>query len=210
MEYGSLSDWVSSLSTLGTFVIAVMAYKAAPNWIKQKSDEYSFSSFNKLFDDAIPKFEERISEICYQLNNKIPDDIYCDGTSLSRLQSYVRNNRDDFNSYDLYKYELDIKFLLEKIERNGWKLNNEANIKLEEFIGMLPNFYSVYLSILLHVESMRLPVRSDNDYANLIEYHKITIHESLDKLKELEKNILSKIKEFSNSAKGFNGFFRKI
>lgn len=41
LELGNLSDWVSSLSTLGTFIVAWMAFKSAPNWLSQKFDEES-------------------------------------------------------------------------------------------------------------------------------------------------------------------------
>lgn len=40
MEYGSLSDWVSSLCSFGTLIIAYKAYKAAPKWISKKENEF--------------------------------------------------------------------------------------------------------------------------------------------------------------------------
>ncbi|MBS0861931.1 hypothetical protein [Providencia rettgeri] len=63
MEYGSLSDWVSSLSTLGTFVIAVMAYKAAPDWISKKEHDLIF----EIASEKIPEIKKNIEE----LNDKL-------------------------------------------------------------------------------------------------------------------------------------------
>lgn len=43
MEYGSLSDLVSSLCSFGTLIIAYKAYKAykaAPKWISKKENEF--------------------------------------------------------------------------------------------------------------------------------------------------------------------------
>lgn len=54
MEYGSLSDWVSSLSTLGTFVIAAMAYKAAPDWISKKEHDLIF----EIATEKIPEIKK--------------------------------------------------------------------------------------------------------------------------------------------------------
>ncbi|WP_157037505.1 hypothetical protein [Erwinia piriflorinigrans] len=39
MEWGSVSDWISSLSSFGTLAVAYMAYKAAPDWINRKNIE---------------------------------------------------------------------------------------------------------------------------------------------------------------------------
>ncbi|MDR1843899.1 MAG: hypothetical protein LBR63_09005, partial [Citrobacter amalonaticus] len=35
-QWGSFTDWISSLSTLGTFTVAYAAYKKAPEWMTQK------------------------------------------------------------------------------------------------------------------------------------------------------------------------------
>ena len=43
IELGSFSDWVSSLSTFGTLIVAFLAYKKAPEWINQKMNEDAFS-----------------------------------------------------------------------------------------------------------------------------------------------------------------------
>jgi hypothetical protein len=54
IQYGTLSDWISSLSTFFTLVVAVMAYKAAPKWLQQKYDETAFSIASPLIEEKIP------------------------------------------------------------------------------------------------------------------------------------------------------------
>lgn len=39
MQFGSWSDWFNTAGTLGTFAIAAMAYRKAPDWIKQRKHE---------------------------------------------------------------------------------------------------------------------------------------------------------------------------
>lgn len=33
---GNIADWFNTAGTLGTFAIAAMAYRKAPDWIKQR------------------------------------------------------------------------------------------------------------------------------------------------------------------------------
>ncbi|GAL57849.1 hypothetical protein EV102420_08_03120 [Pseudescherichia vulneris NBRC 102420] len=51
MEFGSWSDWFNTAGTLGTFVIAAMAYRKAPDWLKQKTSEAALMLAIKLRDD---------------------------------------------------------------------------------------------------------------------------------------------------------------
>lgn len=52
MEIGSLTDWISSLSTAGTLLVAYMAYRKAPQWLNQRMHEDALSmATNLIFDD---------------------------------------------------------------------------------------------------------------------------------------------------------------
>lgn len=42
-EWGNVSDWVSSLASVGALVVAYLAYKAAPGWFTQKQNEAGFN-----------------------------------------------------------------------------------------------------------------------------------------------------------------------
>lgn len=60
MEWGSVSDWLSSLSTFGTLIVAYMAYKKAPEWINQKH----YDTVHSIIDDVI--YTKLIN--CYKKN----------------------------------------------------------------------------------------------------------------------------------------------
>jgi len=58
MELGSLSDWISSLSTAGTLLIAYMAYRKAPDWFESKNNEARYDHALKLMtllDESVGK-----------------------------------------------------------------------------------------------------------------------------------------------------------
>lgn len=51
LEWGSVSDFISSISTFGTLLIAFFAYKAAPQWIQQKRNEEGFKHVSTMLED---------------------------------------------------------------------------------------------------------------------------------------------------------------
>ncbi|MGS1414164.1 hypothetical protein [Serratia marcescens] len=65
MEIGSISDWVSSLSTFGTLVIAGMAYRKAPEWMAQKH----YDVVSKVIEEAVYEDLRKLSSLSYQYKN---------------------------------------------------------------------------------------------------------------------------------------------
>ncbi|MGR4049056.1 hypothetical protein [Kosakonia cowanii] len=61
-----LSDWVSSLATFGTFVVAVMAYRSAPNWFQQKKVEIGVEHVHSLLKDY-DQLRNITSELYYDI-----------------------------------------------------------------------------------------------------------------------------------------------
>ncbi|MFJ7500741.1 hypothetical protein ACIQ2O_13355 [Serratia grimesii] len=53
-----ITDWISSLSTAGTLLVAYMAYKKAPQWIKEKNKHSGYNYASKLIDDTRIVIEE--------------------------------------------------------------------------------------------------------------------------------------------------------
>ncbi|HEP1044910.1 TPA: hypothetical protein ACGD5E_004057 [Serratia marcescens] len=61
MEIGSISDWLSSLSTFGTLVIAGMAYRKAPDWFESKHNEVRFEyamSIRECFELSVSQLDK--------------------------------------------------------------------------------------------------------------------------------------------------------
>lgn len=51
IELGTIPDWISAGATVGTFFVACMAYRSAPNWIKQKTLDVGINHVNSLLKE---------------------------------------------------------------------------------------------------------------------------------------------------------------
>lgn len=66
LEWGSVSDWVSTGSSIATTYIAYLAYKAAPNWFKQKTYEAGFDHVNNLISEY-DSIEQNIQRLYWDI-----------------------------------------------------------------------------------------------------------------------------------------------
>ncbi|WP_205949830.1 hypothetical protein [Pantoea stewartii] len=124
LEYGSVSDWVSSLSTALTLLVAWKAYKAAPDWLKQKHDEQALELAAKLIESENDKLI------------KLKNDLFDTGGELSKSVRVCYRQDDNQRAHALSgKYiELirDLSLQVENTEniissliRRGWTLKSK-------------------------------------------------------------------------------------
>lgn len=59
-DIGNLSDWISSLSTFLTLIVAYKAYKAAPNWLNQKLDEGALTQATQIISRDLYQYRKLI------------------------------------------------------------------------------------------------------------------------------------------------------
>ncbi|CAM6652073.1 hypothetical protein ACERT0_004521 [Escherichia coli] len=64
-QWGSFTDWISSLSTLGTFAVAYAAYKKAPEWMAQKH----YDIVSKVIEEAVYEDLRKLSSFSNQYRN---------------------------------------------------------------------------------------------------------------------------------------------
>lgn len=67
MEIGSLTDWVSSLSTFGTLIVACMAYRKAPEWMAQKH----YDVVSKVIEEAVYEDLRKLSSLSFQYKSQL-------------------------------------------------------------------------------------------------------------------------------------------
>lgn len=67
LEWGSVSDWVSTGSSIATTYIAYLAYKAVPNWFKQKSYEAAFDHVSTLMTEY-DSIESEIQKLYFNIS----------------------------------------------------------------------------------------------------------------------------------------------
>lgn len=60
---GNIADWFNTAGTLGTFAIAIMAYRKAPDWIRQRKDEDAFSIASELINESLPSVDAVVQTV---------------------------------------------------------------------------------------------------------------------------------------------------
>lgn len=101
LDFGSAPDWFSALSSVFTAFIAWKAFRAAPNWFKQKLDESAISLALDLVENYAPKIDSEIKKI-----------ITINADSKRKVASFVDNST-YYSNYDL---DSKIKEVIELIE----------------------------------------------------------------------------------------------
>ena len=128
-EWGSVSDWFSAVSSIITTIIAYLAYKAAPNWLKQKQNETGFNHVCSLMTE----YDE------IQLNLQ---KLYFDITSIN----YQKFRNEEINN-QLIEYIYRIIALREKLGScRRWKIG--VPVKVYDAFALLQDFCSTSLTIL--------------------------------------------------------------
>lgn len=142
LELGNLSDWISSLSTLGTLVIAYKAFKAAPNWLSQKFDEESLKTGLAINRIVKNEYKNTMSNIRHQLSGfEISESIYTlwyyniyspteknkkINESIGKINSFMR-----FNIYsEILKINTKLENEITKLNMIEWHIIPEKNIIL--------------------------------------------------------------------------------
>lgn len=127
MEYdpatwGTVSDWLSSVSTALTLGIAVMAYKKAPDWIKQHYHKEGLTIVIKVIDVDIPKTKKDLISLgkilsTYQLliNEKNFD--------ITKIQK----NKLDELSKNIFNEGMSLFSSFMMLEKIGWNLKRSYN-----------------------------------------------------------------------------------
>ncbi len=139
MELGSFSDWVSSLSTFGTLIVACMAYKKAPEWIDRRKHENAYDRAIHLIAKELPDINVKIINF-YCFFYYFPDSISdADLTKwLDVLCSPDRNKEFHNIKETMNKLDDNISYL----SRLGWNLKqthsgNYKNIKKNYCLSMV-------------------------------------------------------------------------
>lgn len=137
MELGSLSDWISSLSTAGTLLIAYMAYRKAPDWINTKRNETGFNHVISIMADS-DKIATGLIRLYFDIIN---------------TNNQSRNFKTVLEKVEDYAYQsLLLKFRLQSCRR--WKITAPPDVAL--FFSTLRDFCNVSQSMLTIGQSAEL------------------------------------------------------
>lgn len=189
-EWGSVSDWFSSLSTFGTLVIAWFAYKEAPGWISQKNYEHVHNMILDLIYSDLQKVLR--SSFKYQTN------LY----SFFRLVANTinENNKDQslvikkkLELDDFYENLSDIMHLTirksKTINRYGWELSTEAEFIFNEIKKAVSEYTEIHSNNVEKLFNFNMHIDTPNNGHILIN----DTQESVRHLRERIKNLIHEI-----------------
>lgn len=196
-DFGSLSDWVSSLSTFGTLVVAYMAYKAAPDWIKRKNIEDGSSIAYNLINTQIHDAEMVVKKISTCLHSM--------ELLVKSRNGFYAKRKNDIMICTFQKSMMELATLSECINasllvlhRFGWNLKDEYNESLLEFFGEKLNIETFDENIEYFYYSIEAHKR--NDIGNFTDF---TLEESINEFE-------NEITEFKSSLEVWTKAIEKI
>lgn len=128
-EWGSVSDWFSTAASFITTYIAYQAYKAAPNWIKQKSNETGFNHVHSLMSEY-DEIEQNLQRLYFDILSTRNNDPMFDGLGVEVKK----------NVYEI----ISLQFKLQSCRR--W--NIEASNDLNSAFQRLKDFCSLSYKVL--------------------------------------------------------------
>ncbi|MGG8280957.1 hypothetical protein [Klebsiella sp. 141240] len=206
-DIGNLTDWISSLSSLGTLIVAYLAFKSAPNWFHQKMDEHAFTLAKELITDLHPKlfmsnrkFNTIIEDYTTYYYHTNADDAYNDfiSTLYEKKISYRQN-------HDLM---FKIKTTVDSLEKLGWNFKSNIFSYHKKYLRDSIQFISSLRKIdneMKEIKELSSTATSDEDY-NKIESKKRDFFENLKALVMLDECDKS-YKQFIGSAKLVPDYF---
>lgn len=130
LEWGSISDYISSISSFGTLLVAYFAYKAAPQWIHQKQNEEGFNHVSNMLKDY--------DAIVLNLHN-----VYFDILSVGKIKNEI-----DITTQKINK-EMNVFFNLENKLKACKRWRIKSPIEVEVYFSQIKNFYDIALQLLV-------------------------------------------------------------
>lgn len=133
-DFGTFPDWIAACGSILTVVIAWLAYKSAPHWLRQKIDDDAFfDAYNLLLnysnlEDKIYKLNQAEINIskcvkCFNAENYQPDDVLF---LRANFESVITDIKLIFD--EIYENE-------SKLRRRGWYVKNDYTF-LDGLLGL--------------------------------------------------------------------------
>ncbi len=143
-EWGNVSDWLSSLSTFGTLLVAYGAFIKAPDWLFQKRYEVASRIINEtIFDDLL-----KLSRLCSQYNFKyhsVSKQLTKSLTGKIINEQRLKENCTELDETftELFSLAITMKNKLKIIRRNGFEFTEYMNRIYNELIAIASNYNAI-------------------------------------------------------------------
>ncbi|PAN96901.1 hypothetical protein CIW62_18390 [Enterobacter cloacae] len=167
-EWGSVSDWFSAFGTLGTLVVAVAAYRKAPEWMAQKhydivhgivekavyNDLTLLSSSNKLLKANLIILSRNLNRLL--IEKKVE----------SEFITEVANRTDTILS-DFFNNSYSVINQLNSITRNNFELSEYTQTIIDRLKSVSEKYNYIYWDYLTAREEIGSLVNADQQAIDL-------------------------------------------
>ncbi|PWW04969.1 hypothetical protein [Mangrovibacter plantisponsor] len=164
MELGSVSDWLSSLSTFGTLIVAGMAYKKAPEWISQKRYDIVHSIIDDLIYTSMVDLANKDFHLMVKLTHFTSDLQSClneDRTALNSLDENFHYFETRFFEFTNLSYSIVGKF--NSVKRYNYSLNT-ASEDIQAKINSRNDWYRQYYTDIYELKTeVPMYIHADQD-----------------------------------------------
>lgn len=147
---GSLSDWISCLSTFFTLVVAFKAYKAAPNWINQKLDENALTQATEIFSRDLIRYRKIIDIPYNQISNFVILKDLTDADGDGEVEAYFNEFVQSFKQLEtevgeIIKLRTEIEVNFMALHKMGWVLEEVAFDKYKKLDASVGKIHSIFM-----------------------------------------------------------------
>lgn len=170
-EYFSI-DWIyilnfiSSLSALGTLIVAIMAYITVPKWIHQKSDEVSFNLANDLICNIFPELIDSIERVVTPFNFLTKKYYINTESFFLQFKGEVEKVRGDI--WEINTKVRNIERSLLVLRRHGWNLKQPQKEICENLLKDFTTFFSAYLAGSTTIHILKWPDPQECEKENIL------------------------------------------
>jgi hypothetical protein len=136
-EFGNLMDFFNTLGTLGTLVIAFLAFKKAPDWFKTKNNEIAHTKATEFFSEFMIDYSKKI-ETLYPLIEpfrELPKNLTLHDYYNEILSTHCLTNQLELRTVlkgkaiSLYEYII-------YFNTYGWVLKEDINLKVNSLYNL--------------------------------------------------------------------------
>lgn len=201
MVFGSWSDWFNTAGTLGTFAIAAMAYRKAPDWIKQRKHENALDMAQKFMVDDV-------SEIIRLMNMalfKVSDLEWKFDILSTDAKDFVTITECEEN-FNLFKNPLvtpiTIDIDLSKLRKLGWHIDENAKFDLDT---MSQKYYRTQRHYCALWSDLQKYVKLETNYTS--QEIQDVCNKRIDIIKKMNKSFNIRKESFENKYDTFDMYF---
>jgi len=144
IEWGNVSDWLSSLSTFGTLLIAYAAFVKAPDWLFQKRYEVVSHIINETIFNDLPKLGKLCSQYktrYYMITRQLVDSL--NGKVMNEQMLKENRTKLDNTFNELFALATSMKNELRTIKRNEFEFTEYTARIYNEVTQIASNFNSI-------------------------------------------------------------------